>query len=980
MESLFFWRKWVKDYRWTWYLSGGVFILTILFLWFSYFRGASGVIQWVKFQEQKVIETTVHNFRLGPFELSMPGESYAILEYFHGSDISPNTTASYLFLFVLVFGAVMILTVITTLEKFSYFVGMGLFILFVVSLRLEVLGIFGSYGKVPVVVVLILYVVPSFYFNRIKSTFPFIFRLFLFTILTIIIGITIGFFSNVNYPFYHLTLTGYVPGLIITVLFIITVAHEVLASFIYMVSQGSSKSLQHFLIISTIYMANLIITCFHEMNIIQWNFLYINLYLLLTISAVLGIWGFRQREPIYENIISFAPFGAFFFLALGSICFATTGQLLGNANDPALKIIRDVVIFTHTGYGIIFLTYIFSNFILMLARSLQVYKVLYVPNRMPYFTYRFAGLIAVLGFIFYSNWRDYVYHGTAGFYNTAGDLYTLLDNEAYAESFYGQAQSQGFQNNRSNYAMATLKSSRFNFEGAHNDYEQANRKRPTEYSYTNAGNIYIWENNIFDAIETYKLANEALKGTHVLDNNLGFAYAKVHNLDSALAYLNLARQDPFTKVSAETNFFALAALELIPLKIDSVLNIFDTDASPVIGNALALSTLQRQEFKTEVNPLSERKLNLYSATLLNNYIIKYATTLDTAFVSKAYGLASDSLNEDYSEALKASLAFAYYFQGNVTKALSILGELAYISQNYQGKFNYIMGLWALEQHNPELASTYFSYANTDDYKDAKFYNGIALSEAGNTSEALVAWDTVLRGNDEEQKVIATQIKRILLLEPSDAAGLSDSEKYQYCRYRITTRDSVEFNRLIQTFDNVNFKAQAILDLSTKYYDADNDVSAIRYFNRIAGLELTDKKLYDEVRHFELLMLASRRDIPNLRGQINKGITFDRSRELEKLLFTSLIAESSGDTTTAKTNYNILATYNPYLEEGIIAAADFFRKQKNPGLKPYNILAEAIQINANSIRLLKAYAVEATRSGFDEYAYNVIERIKVLEGK
>ena len=901
-----------------------------------------------------------------------------ILEYFHGSDISPNTTASYIFLFVLVFSAVIILTVITTIEKFWYYVGMGLFILFLVSLRLEVLGIFGLHNQLPVVIVLILFVLPSFYFNRLRTTVSFVIRLFVFSILALIVGSTIHFFSSVDLPFYHLTLTGYTPGLIITVLFIILIAHEVFATFVYIVSQGSSKSLRHLSLICVIYLGNLIITCFHEMGIIQWNFIYINLYLLLTISAVLGLWGFRQREVMYGNILPFAPFGAYFFLALAAICFATTGQLLGNANDPALKIIRDAIIFSHTGYGIIFLTYIFSNFVLMLARNLPVYKVLYNPTRMPYFTYRFAGMIAMLAFVFYSNWRDYVFNGLAGFYNTTGDLYTMLGNDAYAESFYEQGRTQAFQNNRSNYALATLKSSRFNMEAAHYNYELANGIRPTPYSLANAGNIYIWENKIFEAIREYQRANKLLKGESILENNLGFAYAKVHNLDSALTYLNSARDNSFTKTSAETNFFALAALELIPLKIDSAIQLFDVTAPSVLGNALALSTLQQQEFKTEVQPLAEKKLNLYSATLLSNYCIKYATSLDTTFIQQAYAIASDSLNADYSEAIKASLAFAFYHQGNVTKALQLLAELAYISQSHHGKFNYIMGLWALEQRNPELASSYFTYADTYDYKEARFYNAIALTEAGKISEASIAWDTVANSNNEQQQAIAVQLKRILYLPVSEVNSLNDAEKYQFCRYRIGLRDSVTFNRISNTFENANYKALAILDFSKKYYEADQIVPAIKYFNRIAGLELSDKKLYEDVRHFELQMLASRSDVSNLARQINKGITFDASHSLEKLLYTALIAESSGDTTLARKNYEILGTYNPYFEEGLIASSNFFRNHNIGGLKSYNILAEAIQINANSIRLLKAYTMEATRLGFDEYAFNAQQRLKNLQ--
>ena len=961
------------------YVLIGVFLAALLFLWYGYILDTDGIIHWERFQEQKVVETTVHEFRLGPFVLNVPGDSYAILEYFNGSHIAPNTTASYIFLLLIAIASIALLAVSTTLPRYWFFVAMGLFIVFVVSLRFEVLAIAGYTDRVVVIVVLLMYVAPAFYFNQIRSNIPFVRRLITFIVVTILLATVIHFFSVVEYPFYHLTLTAYTPGIIISIIFIIMVAHEILASFVFIAGQGNSKSLQHLSIISVIYMVNVVITCFHELGVIEWNFIYINLYLLLTLSAILGLWGFRQREFMYQNILPFAPYGAYLFIGLAIICFATTGHLLNNANDPAIQVIRDFIIFSHTGFGVIFLTYLFSNFILMLARNLPVYKVLYNPTRMPYFTFRLAGLIAMLGFVFYSGWRNYVYNGLAGFYNFAGDLHTLIDNSGFAESFYDQARTQGFQNHRSNYALATMKSSRYDFDDAHYNYELANAKRPTAYSLTNAGNLYLWENKNAQAISRYRYALHQMPDSGPVQNNLGFAYAKTHNTDSALIYLNAAREHTISKASAETNFFALATMEFVPIKIDSILTLFGSHPGTV-SNALALSTLQKQKFTTEVNPLEQKQLNLYTATLLNNYIIKYAATLDTAFIKEAYQVASDSVNEDYSEALKSSLAFAYYHRGNVTKALEILGELAYISQSYQGKFNYIMGLWALEQGNPILAASYFSYSDSHTFKDAKFYNAIALTEAGRKSEALVLWDTVANGKDEGQKEIAARMKRILNLQPSDVKLLDDAEKYQYCRYNVGLNDTILFNRISNSFESADYKAQAILDYSRKYFEADLLAPAIRFYNRIAGLELSNKELYDDVRHAELIMLAYRRELNLLAEQINKDVVFDDSRLLEKTLYTALIAESSGDSTTAEKKFRILASYNPYFEEGIIAAANFYRNHSKERLKPYNILAEAIQINDNSIRLLKAYIAEATRQGFDDYANSAAEHLAGLEAE
>ncbi len=979
MQSFFFWKTWIKEYRTIWYVIASVFFLSLIFLWFSYFQGASGVIHWEKLQEQKIIETTIHEFNLGPFQLSVPGESFVIFEYFNGSELTPNTNASYIFLIVFAISVVVLLTLITVLEGLWYYVAMGLFILFLVNLRFEVLGIFGMTNKIPVISILLLYVGSSFYFNRFKSATPFVFRFITFASITIVLGLTIYFFSSVGYPLYHLTLTGYTSALILSVIFIITIAHEVFGSFIYIVSQGSSKSLRHLSIISAIYFVNLVITCFHELGYFQFSFIYINLYLLLSISAVLGIWGFRNREAIYGNILPFNPFGGYFFLAMGAICFVTIAQLIGNANDPALKIIRDAIIFSHTAYGLIFLTYIFSNFILMLARNLNVYKVLYNPTRMPYFTYRFAGLISMLAFVFYSNWQSYVYNGLAGFYNTTGDLYTLLGNDEYAESFYNQGKSQGFQNNRSNYALANLKANRFNFDDAHEHYVDANAKRPTEYSLANAGNLYIWEDKVFEAINAFQLAIKKLPNNGPLENNLAFSFAKVHNLDSSVYYLSKAREHSLSKSSAEINFLAMAAMELLPVKTDSILGIFNNQSPTVLGNALAISTVSHRDLTTKIDPLKEKQLNLFTATLLNNYVIKYAKSLDTTFTNAAYTLASDSVNSDFNEAIKYSLSFAYYHQGNVAKALSILAELAYLSQSYKGKYAYTMGLWALEQGNPELATTYFANADTYDYKQAKFYQAIALSEAGKTNEAFTAWDTVAHSKDEGEKYIADKMKYLLAIPLANAFELNDPDKYQFLRYRIAIRDSLIFNRIAGTFTNVNYKAQAILDFSTKCFEADQLPTAIHYFNRIAGLQLTDKKLYENVRQTELLMLAYRREVRALATQINSGIEFDNAHALEKMLYTALIAETNGDINLARKNYAVLGRYNPYFVEGILAAANFERKQNEKSLNAYNILAEAIQINNNSVRLLKAYITEAARQGFDEYVRSALMQLENVQG-
>jgi hypothetical protein len=978
MLQINFWKNWTNPYRNLWFVFSALFIFSLLFMWYCYFQGAAGVIHWEKIQEQKIIEISVHDFRLGPFELTIPAESYVIFEYLQGSELEHNLIASYVFLSILMVCAMMLLTVITTLERFWFFAGMSLFILFIVSIRLDVVLLFGQRGIAIPGAALFIFTGLSYYFKSIRPQTGFVARFLSFLSLSGIIAVVIHFFSEIPFPLMQLVVTSYIPVLILSVLFMIMVAHEILASFVYVTSQGQTKNLRHFSIISLIYMINLMITCLHEIGYIQWNFVYINLYLLISVSAILGLWGFQLRENLYQNIFSFSPFGAFFFIALGTICLITIAQLLGNANDAALKVMRDIIIFTHTAFGIVFLLYIVSNFVVMMADNYPVHKVLYNPNRMPYFTFRLAGVIVTLAFVFVSDWHDYVYHSTAGFYNYVGDYYFRQGNETYGKAFYDRSRSNAFQNHRANYALGMMKASRFDFDDADQNFELANGKRPSDFSLVNQGNLHLWVKKYFPAISYYRRA-ETIHTSPALSNNLGFAYAKVHNLDSAIYYISEARKHALTKSAAETNCFAIMAAEYLPVEIDSILKTFETNAPGVVSNALAAATLFQQNFSQPLNPLDDTTLDLHSATLLNNYIVRNARSLDTVFTAKAWKIASDSVNLEFSEALKASLAYAFYHQGNIFKAQQVLAELVFLTQSYRGKYNYILGLWALEQGSPETAHSYFSFAVLQDYKQARLYDAIALTESGNKAEAMIAWDSVYFGDVATEQAMAVAIKKVLVTPPAEALTFSDAEKYEYARYVVSLDDTVYFSRLINAFDDPNYKAKALLDMAKKQFRNDRIATAIRYFNQTSGLALKDKNLYDEILHFELLMLASRKETRTLAKQINKGITFDStSRKLEKMLYTALVSESSGELETAEKNYHILGSWNPYFEDGILAAADFYRKRDTKSPIPYNILAEAIQINVFSIRLLKAYAEEAERQGFDEYAASAVNRLVELQ--
>jgi len=943
-------------------------------MWTASFQGEEGVISWEKNQEQKLIETVTRTFRSGPFTLSVPGEMFTIQEYFTGSNLSHNVPASYLFLGLFTTSIIFLLAICTTFPRFWFLAGMTAFILIFFSMRLDALSLFGLQGWNIPLTILFFYVIAAYFFHAYSSSSSFLTRVAVFSAITIVVALVIAAGHTIEYPFLHLSITAYTPAIILSVLFLITVAHEIMVAFVYITNNADDNRIRHYSIVSFFYLLYVILSCLHAMNVIDWPFLYVNPFLLLTISAILGIWGFRLREIRYENIMTFAPFGAMYIVMLAIICFSFLGQNFANGNDPVIRIFNDFILFTHTGFGIVFFIYFVSNFMPLMAERLQVYNILFKPTRMPYFSYRLAGLIATLAFVFYSNWMEYLYQGLGGFYNYAADLYVAQGNETYGRAFYDKASSSAFRSHRANYALSQMNFERLNFDGALADLEEANNGKPTAFSITRHAQLLFLNKEYFKAIHLLKKGEKRFPGSAEIASNLCFAYTKIHRVDSALHYFSLAQKDPQAAATAQLNLLAMVTQEYIPVDIDSLLETFNTENPGSVANALAASTVFGQVLRQPYDPTAKRELNLFDATLLNNHLITKLDSADTTQINVARKIASDSLNSDFAEAIKLALAHQYYRVGNVQQSLEILGELAYLSASYKGKYNYLMGLWALEQGNAELAATYFFYAERDDYKEATLYKAIAFSEARNYGAALEAWTAVKADSNANLTEVADQMIKILAIPPGLVDKLSDSEKFQFLSYRTRISDTTVFKRVAATITDETIRAKAIVDMTKRLLEADQLRSAINMYNLVGGLQLKDKGVYDEIRHLELRMLAWQGNIRGLASQINEGITFEE-HPIEKTLYTALIQQASNDTTNASRNFAITGKWNPYFEEGVIAAANYFATMDPLGMRSYDMLAEALHVNANSIRLLKAYITEAKRKGFDQFAASAEETLR-----
>jgi hypothetical protein len=289
-----------------------------------------------------------------------------------------------------------------------------------------------------------------------------------------------------------------------------------------------------------------------------------------------------------------------------------------------------------------------------------------------------------------------------------------------------------------------------------------------------------------------------------------------------------------------------------------------------------------------------------------------------------------------------------------------------------GKYNHVLGLWALEQDNVQAAVKFLERSLAQNYPASAFPMAVAYTEAGMQQEALQIWDA-LSADSDEFELIAQALGKVLRADIKDLSNLTDAEKYQFSRYRVNYTDTTIFFKVIERIETPEYVAQAYLDLSKKYFKVDELNMAIRIFNRISGIALRDENLFKRIQLFEIHLLAAQRDFANLSQALTPEL-LNSFNVLEQLYFNTLLSDL--DESTSKENFEILGTNNPYFEEAILAAAEYFANDEDES-KTYNILVDAVILNPESVKLNKGYALEAMRAGYKQFAIDALERLQSL---
>lgn len=677
-----------------------VLILGLVFLASQCIDPLGNVVRWNVVSELSETTAVVDVLQLGQWQYGISTPAHLVTESFMSSVMEINAVTAYLFWIGALAGLSLLLAAVSTLSRFWCLAGTILFILLLAFARLETLRVFGTESRALFLMATILYGGVTYYFHAFRPDLGIAARIAAITGVSALLVAMVAFFSAAPVPALTAAAYSFPLWLIVTVLFLLVSATEIMAGLVWLSTSGQAgkgrSGLVQFIVISVLYLLLLLLIYLQNTRRIDWNVTLINPFYLALASGILGIWGFRRRADSTQGTVPFRSAGFWLYMGLFVVALSFGGFAAGTANDPVLETLEDVTVQGQLAMGVLFFFYILVNFWEVFQQKLAVYKVLYKPMRFGLTQTRLFGFAGVV--VLFSTQRLLpLNQAIAGYFNGLGDLHTRTEEFTLAEQYYKLALQQEFQNHKSNYALASIALKQGDRTAAAYYFRQALLKNPSPQAYAGLSGILAQENLFFDAVHSLQEGLRRFPANGELLNNLGMLYSKTNVADSAYYYLDRAEANAARPEIPATNLLAILAKNTDSGLLDSLAGSSEKrDYLSWQANWLAVQNMRQQFHKENFNKNAVPGDSLLSVSGLA-YLLNYATN-QAAFDSLPAALLPKlaAKNPVLSQDLSLAALYPEFYSGNKLKALETLTAWTAEEGERSDLYHKILGHWLLQ--------------------------------------------------------------------------------------------------------------------------------------------------------------------------------------------------------------------------------------------------------------------------------------------
>ncbi len=951
MSKLFYWQTWDRPYQIIFWPLLVVFFVLIIAILALILIGVESILDWHVLTQESSFTVDYSIFSKGPFSFSITADKKVLTELFVGGEMPTTTLITKVLMIVIATGVLLFLSLVTMFKRLWYLVAMAFMLVFLVMLDVGAVQLFGWSDTKVLILIFIVLLTPSYYLHAFRTNTGFIKRLWVLAIALASVGGAIYFFSDTDYPFTTLLNYGILAPYILIILFIISVAHEIVALFINFITGTdgitNSTKLRHFLIITGIYLANILLSYLYTAHYIEWQLISINPFVLLVISAILAVWGSRARATLFAGASKQEALWPILYLVIAIVSLGTIVFFMLALNDPLIKVLGDIIIYAHLAIGISFLLYILYNFIPLIEKGYEIRKILYNPTNLPYLTYRLMAIMIVVG-LFAIRGFDYpVWYSLGGYNNAKGDMALANGYTDVAAAYYVSGDALAYHNHKSNYSLGMMLGAQEPTKAIVH-FGKAMEQQPTSQTVLNKANLQNLQQEYYNALFTLQEGNELLVDNFHLYNNLALQFEKLRIIDSASYYFQLAGTQ---NKQVKNNRLAHSARYNIPLGKDSTA-IFSNLNRAGRANASAFEYIEQMPVMANAN-------HMFDMVLLNNLLLTTSPKITDSLLIAARMVIDSTTEQEYSEQLLYSWSLAAHRLGNNAGAIEGLSSLVSNSTKWGDKAKLTLGKIYLSLGSYEQAANVFLEINNG---QLTLELAISYLEIGNAEKALTFWEEAANIDDE---FLSATAREILSTIYSEEPGLdTDRKRYIYGRYNRYYMDETAENELLVEIGNSGLRIELAMELAEFYHMYDNQHGASLMLKNIEGLELSK----EQFRQYLILHALIHPDSENVQQQLSEFDSLFSFGGDEYLLEATL--NHLAGMTLDSTSYIQMGQDNPFFADAILIGVNYFETDEDP-FRSYSFLANAVQKNPESPRLMKAYILKALDVGLDQFAENAL---------
>ena len=750
---------------------------------FYYFTGEGSTLPIRLVPHLQAIPLTLSEVAAGPVRLPVQASGFIVTLTHDVAGPFTQPVAAGVFLVLLAALLAGWVAVASTLQRTAFVASMVPVIFLLLSLNTESLGIFNTNERYFLYLMLGLIGGAGFALHAFAEHLSLTVR---FGLVGAVVAVLSGLLfaqSQLPAPETALQLAAYATpaGAVLVAVLVLWVGVENIRALLWFNSQaeqpGSRFGLGPFLAASGLYLAVVILYAWNNGTLPLWPGVSLDPLVLLLPALLAGGLGLRLRAPSYAGVLPYACGAAQLYLLVVMGAAGALGYAFATANTPLLVAARSFTGLALALVGGAFLLYVLINFSPLIRQRLRVYRVVFEPRRLPFYT---VYILAVGGLLMVQARLEFplLDQVRAGQYNYLGDL-TRQQSEAapddlalagLAERYYAESGDVLYRANvHAQFGRAALYRFRQQRQNEINALRRALVRGPNEKISLRLATLYNAPDDLFEGLDILRKGLKAQPRSAVLAGDLAQLFTQTALSDSVGHYLDKAEQLAPGSYASRTNQlgFLLSQNLLAEARKLSAQAPVKTDEPGVVSNSTLLQLRTAAPPKTRPVVPAVAVLQLDAASFAQLYhgvllaVARYPQQLTPALLTRLSQLGNEPANADYYEQLLFLQALARHTLGQEVIARQLLVPLASGTSATAAYYQQLLGLWQLQQGQYAAAADQLAFAAAHGAPQASEMQAYALAISGQTDSARVVAARLLASADLGQREQGRRVQQQL---------------------------------------------------------------------------------------------------------------------------------------------------------------------------------------------------------------------------